>query len=41
MAFIDPTQAVGDIVKMARTDPRHLSGIGDVLASDQDAAAGA
>ena len=35
MAFIDPTQAVGDIVKMARTNPRHLGGIGEVLASDQ------
>jgi flagellar hook-basal body complex protein FliE len=40
MALIDPTQAVGDIVRMARTDPRHLSGISEVLASDQDAAAG-
>ena len=39
MAFIDPAQAVGDIVKMARTDPRHLAGIGEVLASEQDAAA--
>ena len=31
MALIDPTQAVGDIVKMARTNPRHLAGIGEVL----------
>jgi flagellar hook-basal body complex protein FliE len=29
MAFIDPTQAVGDIVKMARTNPRHLAGMGE------------
>ena len=29
MAFIDPTQAVGDIVKMARTNPRHLAGLGE------------
>jgi flagellar hook-basal body complex protein FliE len=29
MAFIDPTQAVGDIVKLARTNPRHLGGIGE------------
>ncbi len=29
MAYIDPTQAVGDVVKLARTDPRHLAGIGE------------
>jgi flagellar hook-basal body complex protein FliE len=29
MAFIDPTKAVGDIVKMARTNPLHFGGIGD------------
>ena len=29
MAFIDPTQAVGDIVKMTRTNPRHLAGMGE------------
>jgi flagellar hook-basal body complex protein FliE len=32
MAFIDPTQAVGDIVKLARTNPRHLGGIGEPAA---------
>jgi len=29
MAFIDPTQAMGDVVKLARTNPRHLGGIGE------------
>jgi flagellar hook-basal body complex protein FliE len=29
MAFIDPAQAVGDIVKMARTNPLHLAGAGE------------
>ena len=33
MAFIDPTQAVGDIVKLARTNPRHLGGIGEPAAA--------
>jgi flagellar hook-basal body complex protein FliE len=32
MAFIDPTQAMGDIVKLARTNPRHLGGIGEQAA---------
>ena len=31
MAFIDPTQAVGDIVKLARTNPRHLAGAGEAV----------
>ncbi len=31
MAFIDPAQAMGTSVKMARTDPRHLAGIGEAL----------
>jgi len=31
MAFIDPSQAMGDVVKMARTNPRHLAGIGEAL----------
>lgn len=35
MAFIDPTQAVGDIVKLARTNPMHLAGAGEMPASDQ------
>jgi flagellar hook-basal body complex protein FliE len=35
MAFIDPTQAVGDIVKLARTNPMHLAGAGEMQASGQ------
>ena len=33
MAFIDPTQAMGDVVKLARTNPRHLGGIGEPAAA--------
>ena len=33
MAFIDPTQTVGDVVKLARTNPRHLGGIGEPTAA--------
>ena len=29
MAFIDPTQAAGDLVKLARTNAHHLGGIGE------------
>jgi flagellar hook-basal body complex protein FliE len=32
MALIDPTQAVGDIVKLARTSAGHLAGIGEAAA---------
>ncbi|MGA2977455.1 MAG: flagellar hook-basal body complex protein FliE [Spirochaetia bacterium] len=28
MALVDPTQATGDIVKLALTNPLHLAGIG-------------
>ena len=28
----DPIQAFGDVVRMARTDPRHISGIGEQAA---------
>ena len=28
MALIDPSQALGDMVSLARTNPRHLAGIG-------------
>jgi flagellar hook-basal body complex protein FliE len=35
MALINPTQAVGDIVKLARTNPMHLAGAGEVSAADQ------
>jgi flagellar hook-basal body complex protein FliE len=40
MALLDPTQAVGDVVKMARTNPLHLAGsaaFGGVAAADQGA----
>ena len=43
MAFLDPTQAVGDVVKMARTNPRHLAGsaaFGGVAAGEQSASTG-
>jgi flagellar hook-basal body complex protein FliE len=30
MAYLDPSKAVGDVVKMIRTDPRHLPGAGEV-----------
>ena len=33
MAFIDPTQAMGDVVKLARTNPRHLAGMGELGAA--------
>src|SRR5271169_6155020 len=33
MALIDPTQAVGDIVKLARTNPMHLAGMGEAPAA--------
>ena len=36
MAFINPAQATGDIVKMARTNPLHLAGIGEASAPKQD-----
>ena len=29
MNFPDPIQAAGDVVTMARTNPRHLAGIGE------------
>jgi len=35
-AYIDPTQAMGDVVKMARTSPLHMQGVGEV-ASPADA----
>jgi flagellar hook-basal body complex protein FliE len=33
MALIDPTIAAGDVVKLARTDPRHLVGMGEALSA--------
>jgi flagellar hook-basal body complex protein FliE len=32
MAYIDPSLASGDVVKMLRTDPRHLAGVGETAA---------
>ncbi len=29
MALIDPAQAMGDVVKLARTNPLHIAGIGE------------
>jgi flagellar hook-basal body complex protein FliE len=29
MALIDPTQVTGDIVKLARTNPAHIAGVGE------------
>ncbi len=29
MSILSPAQAFGDVVKMARTDPRHFAGIGE------------
>ena len=43
MAYLDPTQAVGDVVKLARTNPLHLAGtaaFGGTDAPDQAAAGG-
>jgi flagellar hook-basal body complex protein FliE len=33
MALIDPAQAMGDVVKLARTNPLHIAGIGEDAAS--------
>lgn len=35
MALLDPVQAYGDVVKLARTDPHHLPGKGERTASVQ------
>jgi flagellar hook-basal body complex protein FliE len=43
MAYLDPTQAVGDVVSLARTNPLHLAGtaaFGGPGASDQAASGG-
>jgi flagellar hook-basal body complex protein FliE len=37
MALLDMTQATGDIVKMARTNPLHLAGTGAAEASCKEA----
>jgi flagellar hook-basal body complex protein FliE len=36
MGLLDPVQAYGDVVKMARTDPRHLGGAGAAQAVAKD-----
>ena len=40
MALIDPSQAMGNVVKLARTDPRHLAGIGEALSTPVSAVSG-
>jgi flagellar hook-basal body complex protein FliE len=32
MAYLDPTQAVGDVVKLARSNPLHIAGVGEQAA---------
>ena len=42
MAYLDPTQAVGDVVRLARTNPLHLAGtaaFGGAGTADQTAPA--
>jgi len=41
MALIDPTMAAGDVVKLARTNPRHLAGIGEALSASANPAGAA
>jgi flagellar hook-basal body complex protein FliE len=36
MGLLDPVQAYGDVVKMARTDPRHLGGVGGAVTGAKD-----
>jgi len=33
MAYLDPTQAMGDVVKLARTSPLHIPGEGEQVGS--------
>jgi flagellar hook-basal body complex protein FliE len=33
MAYLDPTQALGDVVKLARTSPLHIPGQGEQAVS--------
>jgi flagellar hook-basal body complex protein FliE len=40
MAYLDPAQAVGDVVKLARTDPLHMAGIGEQAAAPDGTTAG-
>jgi flagellar hook-basal body complex protein FliE len=37
MGILSPVQAFGDVVKMARTDPRHFAGIGEETEKAQGA----
>jgi flagellar hook-basal body complex protein FliE len=36
MSLLSPAQAYGDVVKLARTDPRHIAGIGEATKPSQD-----
>ena len=36
MGLLNPAQASGDVVRLARTDPRHLGGAGAVQAAAKD-----
>jgi flagellar hook-basal body complex protein FliE len=36
MGLLNPVQAFGDVVKLARTDPRHLGGAGVAQAAAKD-----
>ena len=40
MAILDPIQAVGDIVKLARTNPLHRAGAGEQAEAARQAGAG-
>ena len=40
MALIDPAQAMGTVVKMARTNPAHLAGLGEALSASAAGASG-
>ena len=35
MAFLNPAAAVGDVVNLARTNPRHIAGIGAAQAATE------
>ena len=37
MAILDASQALGDVVTLARTNPKHLMGAGETVAAPQNA----
>jgi flagellar hook-basal body complex protein FliE len=37
MSLLSPSQAFGDVVKLARTDPRHFAGMGEEAESPKGA----